>query len=120
MHIEITGRHGHLEPAQQAFLKEKALKLQKYFGRLMAIEVVADHQKASWQVEIFVSAEHKHDFVAHESADSLEGATDLCVHKVEQQLRRYKERIQHHKGEMPQGGTGPHTGPLPAPEPEQA
>ena len=29
---------------------------------------------------------------------------DLCVHKIEQQLRRYKERVQHHKGDVTHGG----------------
>jgi putative sigma-54 modulation protein len=105
--IEITARHGTLEPNQQAYLNEKAQKLLKYFDRLMAIEIEADQQKNDWLVEIFVSAEHKHDFVARETASSPEAAMDQCVHKIENQLRRYKEKIQHHKGDIPQGGTGP-------------
>ncbi len=115
MHIEITTRHGSLEAAQQTYLNDKAQKLLKYFGRLMAIEVEVDRRKNDWLVEIFVSAEHKHDIVARESADSVEGAMDQCVHKVEQQLRRYKERIQNHKGDIPQGGSGPQSGLGPMP-----
>jgi putative sigma-54 modulation protein len=106
VHIEITTRHGSLEPDQHAYLSDKAQKLLRYFGRLMAIEVEVDHRKNDWLVEIFVSAEHKHDFLARETAASPEAAMDLCVHKVEQQLRRYKEKIQNHKGDIPQGGTG--------------
>ena len=34
-----------------------------------------------------------------------EAAMDQCLHKVEGQLRRYKERVQNHKGETPGGGT---------------
>ncbi len=106
MHIEITTRHGSLEPEQQTYLNEKAQKLLKYFGRLMAIEVEVDRRKNDWLVEIFVSAEHKHDIIARETADTVQAAMDQCSHKVEQQLRRYKERIQHHKGDIPQGGVG--------------
>ena len=115
MHIEISTRHGGLGPEQQAYLHEKAEKLLKYFDRLMAIEVEVDHQKHSWQVEIFVSAEHKHDFIAREEAPTPEAAMDQCVHKVEQQLRRYKERVQHHTGEVALGGTSPDPPELPEP-----
>jgi putative sigma-54 modulation protein len=102
--ITISTRHGILQPDSQAHLRDKAEKLQKYFGRLMSIEVEVEHRKNDWQVEIFVSAEHKHDFVAREEAPTPEAAMDHCVHKIEQQLRRYKDKIQNHKGGIPQGG----------------
>lgn len=105
MQIEISARHCSLGPEQQAYLREKAEKLLKYFGRLMAIEVSVDHLKHSWQVEILVSAEHKHDFVAREEGPTPEAAMDQCEHKIEQQLRKYKERVQNHKGDTPRGGT---------------
>lgn len=104
MQIEITTRHGGLSSEQQRYLHDKAEKLLKYFGRLMAIEVTVDHGKPGWELEILVSAEHKHDFVARETGLSPEVAMDQCVHKIEQQLRRYKERVQHHKGDVTHGG----------------
>ena len=104
MQIEISIRHGELDPGQHQYLHDKAEKLQKYFARLMAIEVAVDHVKHAWEIEILVSAEHKHDFVARESGSTPEAAMDACVHKIENQLRRYTERVQHHKGDVPQGG----------------
>ena len=115
MHIEISTRHGGLGPEQQGYLRDKAEKLLKYFGRLMAIEVEVEHQKLAWQVEILVSAEHKHDFVAREQGPTPEAATDQCVHKIEHQLRRYKEKVQRHKGDVAQGGTSPTSPDLPEP-----
>ena len=105
MQIAISTRHGVLEPEQQAYLQEKAEKLVKYFGRLMAIEVAVDHVKHAWSVEISVEAEHKHDFFAKEEAPTAEAAMDQCVHKIEQQLRKYKERVQQHKGDVSLGAT---------------
>ena len=107
MQIAISTRHGALEPEQQRYLHDKAEKLLKYFGRLMAIEVAVDHGKHGWEVEILVSAEHKHDFVARESGSTPEAAMDQCVHKIEHQLRRYKEKVQHHKGDVTHGGPFP-------------
>jgi len=116
--IEISTRHGGLVPDQQAYLHEKAEKLLKYFGRLMAIEVEVEHLKHSWQVEILVSAEHKHDFVAREVGPTPEAAMDQCVHKIEQQLRKYKERVQHHKGDVTLGEASP--APHEFPEPPES
>ena len=107
MQIEISTRHGALGSLQQNYLHEKAEKLLKYFARLMAIEVAVDHGKHGWDVEILVSAEHKHDFIAKEMGQSPEAAMDVCVHKIEQQLRRYKEKVQHHKGDVTHGGPSP-------------
>lgn len=103
MQIKISTRHGELAPEQRDRLEEKAQKLTK-FGRLMAIEIATLHEKGSWSVEFQVSAEHKNDFVATETGTSLEAATDQCLHKIETQLKRYKEKTQHHKGDVPQSG----------------
>ncbi len=105
MQIEISIRHGDLDAAQHRYLHDKAEKLTKYFSRLMAIEVAVDHVKHAWNIEILVSAEHKHDFVAHETGATPAAAMDACVHKIEQQLRKYKERVQKHKGEATVGGS---------------
>jgi putative sigma-54 modulation protein len=32
---------------------------------------------------------------------------DQCVHKIEHQLRRYKERVQNHKGDVALGEASP-------------
>ena len=105
MQIEISIRHGALDAEQHRYLHDKAEKLLKYFSRLMAIEVAVDHVKHAWDIEILVSAEHKHDFVARETGATPEAAMDACVHKIEQQLRKYKERVQNHKGEATLGGS---------------
>ncbi len=95
MLVSISMRHGHLGEASQEKLKAKAEKLARIFERIMAIEVTVDlKNEQAPQVDIHVSAEHKHDFVAHSTSDSLQGAFDGAVQKIEQQLRKYKERVQ--------------------------
>src|ERR1051326_1351489 len=93
--IEITTRHGHLSEASQEKITGKAEKLLRIFDRIMAIEVVVDlTDEARPHVEFNVSAEHKHDFVARDQSDNLMGSVDTVVHKLEQQLRKYKEKVQ--------------------------
>jgi putative sigma-54 modulation protein len=95
--IKISARHGHLAEATQQFIREKAEKLLHLFERLTMIEVTVDFQKELTDVEFRVQAEHKHDFVAHANNHDLLAAVDGALHKLEQQLRRYKERIQDHR-----------------------
>lgn len=117
MQIAISTRHGSLTSNQQQHLEEKAQKLLKIFGRLMSIELAVEQRKNDWQVEILASAEHKHDFVALEHAPTPEAAMDLCIHKIENQLRRYKEKVQGHRDAIPHGGTSTNRPDLPEPPP---
>lgn len=95
MQINVTTRHGHLNEATQEKLTAKAEKLLKYFERLTSIELIVDLKDSHRpRVDVSVSAEHKHDFLGHAEADNLIAAADSALHKVEQQLRRYKEKVQ--------------------------
>jgi len=98
--VKIAARHGHLsEPAQQ-MIRDKAEKLLHFFDRLTMIEVIVDLNKAEvdrCHVEIKVQAEHKHDFVATDAHTDVMTAVDMTLHKLEGQLRRYKEKIQDHR-----------------------
>ncbi len=98
--IHVSARHGHLSEATREKLTGKLDKLPRLFERLTAIELTVDlEHKESPSVELRVSAEHKHDFIATETAAELMAAVDAVVHKLEQQLRRYKEKVQeHHRG----------------------
>jgi putative sigma-54 modulation protein len=93
--IQVSTRHGHLSEASQQKISEKAEKLTRIFERLTAIAVVVDlTDEAMPKVDLQVSAEHKHDFVAHDQSENLMGSVDAVVHRMEQQLRKYKEKVQ--------------------------
>jgi putative sigma-54 modulation protein len=93
--IKISTRHGQLSEASQDKIRAKADKLSRIFERLTAIEVIVDlTDEATPRVDLKVAAEHKHDFVAHDQSDNLMGSVDTVVHRLEQQLRKYKEKVQ--------------------------
>ena len=95
MQIEITTRHGELSEASQTKLVKKVEKLNRYFDRLTAIQVIVDlKNENSPEVEIIGSAEHRDRFVSHASANNLWAAVDNAEQKMEQQLRKHKEKLQ--------------------------
>jgi putative sigma-54 modulation protein len=89
-----------LSEATREKIQAKLDKLPRLFERLTAIDVRVDLEHADTpSVDIRVSAEHKHDFQATDRSESLMASVDQAVHKLEQQLRKYKEKVQeHHRG----------------------
>ena len=104
MQVEITCRHGDIKPDLREYITRKSEKLLTFFERVTAIRVTVDYTDGRVRVEILVDAEHKHNFVARESAPSVTAAFDSAMHKMEQQIRKYKEKIQEHHRRTPVAG----------------
>jgi putative sigma-54 modulation protein len=97
--INISTRHGHVSDKTQTAIREKFERLTRLFDRISAIEVTInlEHPDAP-AVDLKVSAK-KHDFVAAGQADTLPAAVDIVIEKMEQQLRKHKEKVQdRHRG----------------------
>ena len=99
MQISISTRHGHLSTGTQEKITEKVEKLLRFNDRLTATEVTVDLEHVETpSVEFRVSVEKAEDFMATDKHENLLAAVDSCLHKVEQQLRKHKEKIQGHRG----------------------
>jgi len=95
--VAITCRHGSVSSSAQEYMSRKAEKLLTIFDRVTSIAITIDFSNGKCTVEILVDAEHRHDLVAAETDAEATTAFDLALHKMEQQLRKYKEKIQDHK-----------------------
>lgn len=107
MHIEVSCRHGQVATPTREYIERKCEHIVTLFERVTEIEVLVDfegNENERVTVEIKVDAEHKHDFVAKEVGEEVGHAFDAALHKVEQQVRRYKEKIQNHRRDTPMGG----------------
>jgi putative sigma-54 modulation protein len=92
--VKISTRHGHLSKESQQNISAKAEKLLRLFDRITAIELTIDLEDSNKpRVDAKVDAEHKHDFVAHDQSDNLMASVDAVLHRLEQQLRKYKDRV---------------------------
>ena len=98
MQVNVSSRHGHLKQEDQVIVVEKVEKIRRLFDRINSIAVVVDlgHLEKP-TVEINVSAEGANDFVATCEADTVLSALDAAIHKVEQQVRKHKEKLTDHK-----------------------
>jgi len=92
--INISTRHGHISDTTHEKITEKLEKLSRFFDRISSIELTIDlERRESPVVDLNVTAKQK-EFVASSQAGELMISIDEAVNKMEQQLRKYKEKVQ--------------------------
>ena len=104
MQVKVSSRHGTVRPEAHEHITTKAEKLLTYFERVTEIEVTVDFENDKAKVEILVDAEHKHDFVANAEGAEVTVVFDAALNKMEQQIRKYKEKLQDHRRDTPMSG----------------
>ena len=98
MQINISTRHGNLSEAAQQKLREKAEKLSRFIERISKIDIVVDLEKSDRPaMELVVTTELKKEFQASYSSDDLYGCLDQITDKLEQQMRKFKEKLTDHR-----------------------
>jgi len=104
--LEVSVTFRHIEPtaALKDYATEKVERIcGKYLRFPLEASVILSVGKQQHLAEINVHAKH-FDISAHETTGDLYSAIDLAVDKLEAQLRRHKDRINHHKGRQPASG----------------
>ncbi len=80
-------------------MRQKVSKLPRFFVRTTGIQVIADLRHAeSPKVEVIVSAEETADFFASDTGTNVIAALDRVVNKIEQQMRKHKDKLTEHRG----------------------
>ena len=103
MLVALTCKHGSFTADQQEYMTRKAEKLLTFFERVTQINVTAVLEKDRVMVEILVDAEHKHNFVAHGEGPDGQTSFDQALYRMEQQIKKYKEKVQDHRRDRPLG-----------------
>jgi putative sigma-54 modulation protein len=96
--ITINARHVDITDATRAYAQDKASKLDRYLGRIITVEVIVGIDGGSPVVEVVVIAPHNNKFVATHRGPDMHACIDTAIHKVEEQLRRHKDKVRDHKG----------------------
>ncbi len=99
MQLSVSARHGDLQAGDQALIEQKVEKLRRLMDRITSIVVTVDLKNLDQpEVELKVSAERADDCFASAHASNVIAAVDLAIPKVEQQLRKIKEKRTGHRG----------------------
>ncbi len=96
MDIHLTFRHLEATDGLKAYIEEKADKLLKYLLKPSKMNVTFSMERFVHKVDITLF-EKNHTFKAQGSTNDMYASIDEAIHNLEQQLRRYKEKIKGHK-----------------------
>lgn len=111
MNIIVSGRHLSITNAIKNYAEKKVQKLEKYFDRLIKVQVNLDVESERHRAEMIASAARGSILVAEVIDHDIYTAIDKATDKLERQLTRHKEKL-HQK--RPRKGSSP-AGPVEAP-----
>jgi ribosomal subunit interface protein len=104
MQISTTARHCRLEAEDRAFAQERVERFGKFARDIREVHVIVTAEGYRHRAEITLRLKH-HELVGHEDSTEPRKAIDMAAGRVEEQLRRLKEkRIQSKRGSRPVNG----------------
>lgn len=98
MKVSVESRHMAMTAAMRQYAQEKAEKLPRYYDGLRSVNVTLDMEAGLFAVEMVASGKRKRVFVAHHRGDDMYACVDQCCHKLEEQIRRHKDRVRDRQG----------------------
>ncbi len=99
MQVRITGRNIQLTEAMKNYVDKKIKRLEKYLDEPIDIQVILNVEKFRQIAEVNVSSKSGSFYGSEESHD-IYASVDMVVDKLEEQVRRKKERLQQRSREL--------------------
>jgi len=96
MQISTTARHCELDAEVREFALQRLAKLERFARDIQEAHLIVTAEKFRHTAEITLKLKH-HEMVSREESDASKVAIDLAAHRLEQQLRRLKEKRTEHK-----------------------
>ncbi len=98
MDVSVMARHMDVTAAMREYAGDKVARLPRLYDGLQSVGVTFDQDGGDNLVEIVALGKHKAKFVAHHHGGDMYACLDQCLHKLEMQLRRHKDRIRDRQG----------------------
>ncbi len=111
MQISTTARHCELDPEDRLFVQERLEKFARFARDISEIRLIITAEGYRHSAEITLRLKNR-DMVSREVSTEPRKAIDLAADRLEEQLRRLKERrTQRHRGTRALNGeAGPAAG----------
>ena len=98
MQFSVTFRHMDASDAVRNYAREKIEKIKKYVpDPIFAHFVVGTERGHQHHVDVHIQLHNGLAIKGRETTEDMYSSIDLVMDKIERQVRRYKEKIRHHK-----------------------
>ncbi|MBI4512000.1 MAG: ribosome-associated translation inhibitor RaiA [Deltaproteobacteria bacterium] len=98
MQFSVTFRHIETSDAVKEYAREKVERIKKYFPDPIMAHVVLSTERGYQHVaDVNIQLHNGLLIKGREITEDMYSSIDLVMAKIERQVRRYKEKIRHHK-----------------------
>ncbi len=115
MQISTTARHCEFDPVVREFAERRLERFQRLSGDIHEAHLILTAEKYRLTAEITVKLRDR-ELVSRGESNDAHAAIDGAAARLEEQLRRYKDRRLEQRREGRDGAAGP--GGTPEPEPD--
>jgi len=97
MQFSVTFRH--MEPTEslKAYARDRMDRVRKYLPDPISCHVVLSTERHNHRIDVSFQLHNGLSIAGHESTENMYSSIDLCIAKIERQVRKYKGRLEERK-----------------------
>ncbi len=107
MQFAVTFRHMEPTEALKNYAKERMERVRKYLPDPISCHVVLSTERHNHRIDVTFQLHNGLSVAGHETTENMYSSIDLCIAKIERQVRKYKGKLEgmkarpHHVQAMP-------------------
>ncbi len=94
MQFAVTFRHMEPTDALKAYAKERMERVRKYLPDPIACHVVLSTERHHHRIDVAFQLHNGLSIAGHETTENMYSSIDLCIAKIERQVRKYKGKLE--------------------------
>jgi len=94
MQFAVTFRHMEPTDALKAYAKERMERVRKYLPDPISCHVVLSTERHNHRIDVPFQLHNGLAVAGHETTENMYSSIDLCIAKIERQVRKYKGKLE--------------------------
>jgi putative sigma-54 modulation protein len=94
MQFAVTFRHMEPTEALKSYAKERMERVRKYLPDPIACHVVLSTERHNHRIDVTFQLHNGLSVAGHETTENMYSSIDLCIAKIERQVRKYKGKLE--------------------------
>jgi putative sigma-54 modulation protein len=94
MQFAVTFRHMEPTDALKAYARERMERVKKYLPDPIACHVVLSTERHNHRIDVTFQLHNGLSIAGHEITENMYSSIDLCIAKIERQVRKYKGKLE--------------------------
>lgn len=94
MQLAVTFRHMEPTDALKNYTRERMERVRKYLPDPISCHVVLSTERHNHRIDVTFQLHNGLSIAGHETTENMYSSIDLCIAKIERQVRRYKGKLE--------------------------